>query len=455
MRRKNNKSSIGFLILLTVIIGAVLFVYTSDMFEREVPKISMKNNGYWNLKKPLEVDISDNSGIKSYKVILKSKDDEKTLYYEQFINPKGSVKLKVEPPRSAYAIKDKKIKIIIEATDVSKWNLLKGNSIIKDYTLYIDKKRPQLTILNNSYKINKGGSAVVIFKAKDENIKDIYIQTNFGKKFIPQPFYKDGYYISLLAWPLKNSSFRATVVATDEAGNVSKSYIPLYLKNKKYRVSKIRLSDRFLHGKIAQLAEEFEETQGVEDPLEQFVIINETVRAKNEGLIHELTSKVSDEMIMEFNMHKMYPLKNGQVVASFGDHRKYYYKDKYISESYHLGLDLASYALAAIKPQNGGNVVYASYNGLYGKMPIVDHGMGLYTLYGHCSSVNVTNGDIIKKNEKIASTGKSGYAMGDHLHFGVLVQGVEVRPAEWMDKGWIKLNISDIMDNAKKIIDRQ
>jgi murein DD-endopeptidase MepM/ murein hydrolase activator NlpD len=45
--------------------------------------------------------------------------------------------------------------------------------------------------------------------------------------------------------------------------------------------------------------------------------------------------------------------------------------------------------------------------------------------------------------------------MGDHLHFGILVQGVEVRPEEWMDKKWLKLNITDTIRDAKKIIDRQ
>jgi len=153
-------------------------------------------------------------------------------------------------------------------------------------------------------------------------------------------------------------------------------------------------------------------------------------------------------------MNKMYPLKNAQVVARFGDHRKYYYDGEFISESYHLGLDLASNAMAQIKPQNGGEVMYSDYNGLYGNMPLIHHGLGLYTLYGHCSSSQVNIGDITKKKESVANTGKSGYAMGDHLHFGVLVQGIEVRPQEWMDKQWIKLNINDIIKSAKRIIDR-
>ena len=454
MSRRKGKSSLGVMFIFALMIVGAIYIYSSAMFERNAPIISLDSNGYWNLKKPLKIEIDDASGVKSYSIILKSKDDEKTLQYEQFITPKESLSIEVEPPRSAYAMKDKNIKIIVHATDASKWNFLNGNSTIKKFEFKIDKKRPKLSIVSHSYKIKKGGAALVIFKVDDDNLKDFYIQTNFDKRFKAQPFYKEGYYISLLAWPVTNKNFKATVVASDYAGNSSKSYIPLYLKEKKYRVSQIKLSDRFLKGKIAELAEDFVETQGVEDSIEQFKIINEDIRAKNENLIHEITSKVSDEMISDFKINRMYPLKNAQVVASFGDHRKYFYHGKYISESYHLGLDLASNAQAQIKPQNSGDVVYADYNGIYGNMPIIHHGLGLYTLYGHCSSLKVSSGDTVNIKENIANTGKSGYAMGDHLHFGVLVQGVEVRPAEWMDKKWIKLNISNIIKSAKKIIDR-
>jgi len=454
LKRKKGSFSFGILFVIALIVGGVLYVYNSSMFERELPTVILKNSKYWNLKKPLQLEMDDTSGIKSYKVVLKAKNGDTTLYYEQLLSPKQSVKLEIAPPRSAYAMKDKIVRIVVEAVDASKWNLLNGNIARKEFLIKIDKKRPNVNIVTNSYKISRGGSALVIFKASDENLKDLYIQTSFGKKFKVEPFYEDGYYISLLAWPIRKNGFRATVIATDYAGNIAKAYIPLYLKQKTYRVSKINLSDRFLKGKIAQLADEFAETQGVDDSLEQFKIINEDVRAKNEEIIHKITSKVSDERISDFKINKMYPLKNAQVVATFGDHRKYYYDGKYISQSYHLGLDLASNAMAAIKPQNGGSVVFADYNGLYGNMPIVDHGLGLYTLYGHCSSVSVSSGDEIQKKETIANTGKTGYAMGDHLHFGVLVQGIEVRPQEWMDKTWMKLNINNVIKSAKEIIDK-
>ena len=453
MGRNKSKSTLG-IILLGLIIAAVVYVNTSSRFEKDVAVITMENNGYWNLKKSLQLHIEDESGVKAYKITFQSSKGETTLAHEQLIDAKKSLDLEVKPPRSAFALKDNEITISVEVRDASSWNFLKGNTIIKKFHILIDKRRPSTSIVSNSYGIKKGGSALVIFKVIDENLKDIYIETNTDKKFKPQAFYKEGYYISLIAWPITSETFNATIIALDNADNIKKTHIPLYLKAKKYKLSKIKISDEFLKGKIADLAEEFQETQGVFDPIEQFKIINETVRAKNEKLIHSLASVVSEEQVDNFNIDKMYPLKNAKVVASFGDHRKYLYEGKEISESYHLGLDLASNAMASIKPQNGGKVVYADYNGLYGNMPLIDHGLGLYTLYGHCSSVNVNTGDETSAKISIANTGKSGYAMGDHLHFGVLVQGVEVRPEEWMDTQWIKLNITDVINESKKIINK-
>jgi murein DD-endopeptidase MepM/ murein hydrolase activator NlpD len=452
--RGKSKSTVAVLFF-GVIIMAFIYVFTSSTFEQDVPVIKMQNNnGFWNLKAPLKVSINDESGVKAYKVIFKSSKGETTLHHEQLITAQSELTLDIQAPKNAFTLQDEAISISIEARDSSKWNFFKGNSTQQQFNIQVDKRRPNTSILGNSYGIKKGGSALVIFKATDENLKEIYIETNAQNKFIPQPFYKEGYYISLLAWPITADTFDATIVATDYADNIKKTHIPLYLKAKKYRVSNIEITDDFLKGKIADLAEEFEETQGVSDSIEQFKLINEKVREKNEKLIHKLASNVSKELISDFKINEMYPLKNGKVVAAFGDHRKYFYNSKEISQSYHLGLDLASNAMATIRPQNGGKVVYTEYNGLYGNMPMIDHGLGLYTIYGHCSSVNVTTGEEIAPKTDIAHTGKSGYAMGDHLHFGVLVQGVEVRPEEWMDTQWIKLNIYDVINESKKIINK-
>ena len=442
------------LAFLALLIGGVVFVFNAKMFEKDAPEVLLENNGFWNLKSPLKLTMQDASGIKEYRVVLQTSKGQKELASAHFVTPTKEISLEIKPPRGSYALKDKEVKIIVEARDASKWNFFNGNEAHQEILMNVDKKRPQVSIVANSYKISRGGCALVVFKAKDDNLDKVYIKTNFGKVFHVTPFHKEGYYISLLAWPVKEKNFRANVIVRDLAGNSVKAYIPLYLKDRKYKLSRIKVTDRFLKGKIADLASQFEETDGVEDPIAQFKIINEKVRAKNEELIHKITSKVPTEMVEDLKINKMYPLKNGKVVASFGDHRLYYYKGKKVSESYHMGLDLASKAMAPIRPQNGGKVVFADFNGLYGNMPVIHHGLGLYTLYGHCSSLAVSQGDEVSPRQVIAHTGKSGYAMGDHLHFGVLVQGIEVRPQEWMDKHWIKLNITKVIKLAKEMIDK-
>lgn len=454
MRQKRNSSTVLFLIIFVGIIGGVIYLYNSKLFERDLPIVTMTSAQYWNLKEPIDVSIEDESGIKYYEVKMISADGEKVLSHEALLVPQKKLELKVEFPQMSQRIQDKEITIVVTAVDGSQWNFFSGNSASIEKRFIIDKKKPLVTLVTNSYGIYKGGSALVVFKANDENLNELYVEVNKEKRFKVQPFYKEGYYVALVAWPVVQKNFDARVVATDKAGNKTQVHIPYYHKAKNYRVSKMKLSDRFLKGKIATLAAEYPETQGVDDPIEQFKIINEQVRANNEKTIHTITSKVSNEMISEFSIKPFYPLKNGQKVASFGDHRLYYYDNQKVSESYHLGLDLASVKMAEIKSQNHGVTVFAEENGIYGNLPIIHHGMGLYTIYGHCSSLKVAPGDAVKPSQQIANTGLSGYAMGDHLHFGILVQGVEVRPEEWMDEEWIRLNITDVMKNAKKLIGR-
>ena len=65
----------------------------------------------------------------------------------------------------------------------------------------------------------------------------------------------------------------------------------------------------------------------------------------------------------------------------------------------------------------------------------------------------VEAGDSVKAGQVIAHSGKTGLALGDHTHFGILVQGVEVWPMEWMKKNWIKSHIDDVFESADKYID--
>jgi murein DD-endopeptidase MepM/ murein hydrolase activator NlpD len=446
--------------ILGLAVGASAYIFTSPAFEREAPVIETEENIYWNRRDPLEIRISDNSAIKSYDVkisdgknslivanelILEANQTDRIIKIEYPTKPVKGVRL--DPKSNSF-------KLIVTATDRSNWGFFQGNRVIKDIFVEIDYKQPTVNILSNSYSVTQGGSGLVIFQVKDESLKDFYLEAE-GKKFKVIPYKKDGYYASLIAWPFNQENFSAKIIAEDMAGNKRLVNIPFYTKARKYKVSWIKARDHFIDGKISDLANSDPQYALIKERVEKLKAINEDMRKANEKLIHALSEKVSDKMLHEWKIKPFYPLRNAAKVASYGDERHYYYGDKSneISQSYHVGLDMASTKMAQILTSNAGRVVYSNYNGIYGNMPMIDHGMGLFTIYGHCSNILVQEGEDVEDGTPIAQTGISGLALGDHLHFGVLVQGIEVRPEEWMDRKWIRDNIDKIFKEADVIID--
>ena len=451
--KKKSGAILGLLLLVGIAAGAG-YLYTAPEFEQEKPKIQGADHFFWNRKDPIKIKLSDNVGLGSYEVSLS--DGKKSVILAQgpiVGNPKEKTLLIKYPKSKVLDPKAKKYTLNISVTDKSLWHFFQGNTARKQIEIQVDHKRPNVSILANSRMINQGGSALVVFQAEDENMDKLYVKAN-GNTFKPEPYKKEGYYAVLVAWPFTDDTFDAKIVATDLAGNKRETHIPFYHGNPRYKVSKIRATDKFIDGKITDLASGDPDYANIEDPLEKLKAINETMRLKNEALIHKLSKHVSNDMLDTWKIKRFYPLKNGKRVASFGDHRYYYYKDKnhIVSESYHVGYDLASTKMADIVASNPGTVVFADENGIYGNMPLIDHGLGLYTLYGHCSKLLVKEGDHVDAGQVIAKTGMTGLALGDHLHFGILVQGIEVRPIEWFDRKWIKKFITNVFAEADNII---
>jgi len=455
--KKNSSAKVVTLLVLVALFGGAGYIYTAPEFEREIPSIQADNNTFWNRSDAIKVQLSDNVGLKNFELLLS--DGTQSIIVGQGIfdtEAKERTLLVKYPKSKVLDPKATKLTLKISVTDKSMWNMLQGNSSEKTIDINVDYRKPNVNVLANSYSITQGGSALVVFQASDENIDKVYVEAA-GNIFKAQPYKKEGYYATLIAWPFDKQEFQAKVVAVDKAKNKRTAEIPFYVKNHNYKVSWIKASDKFIDGKITDLATNDPDYAHIDDRLERFVAINETMRLKNEEIIHSLAKVISPEVLKKWKVTKFYPLKNGQKVASYGDERHYYYKtkDHKVSHSYHVGYDLASTKMATIKTSNPGTVAYANENGIYGNMPMIDHGLGLYSLYGHCSQLLVSEGEEVRAGQGIAKTGVSGLALGDHLHFGLLVQGIEVRPVEWFDQSWIRKNVDNIFKEADMIIEAQ
>jgi murein DD-endopeptidase MepM/ murein hydrolase activator NlpD len=104
----------------------------------------------------------------------------------------------------------------------------------------------------------------------------------------------------------------------------------------------------------------------------------------------------------------------------------------------HQGEDLASLEHSPVTAANNGVVVLAEPLGIYGHTVILDHGLGIFSMYSHLSRIGVKSGDEVKTGAVLGQTGTTGLAGGDHLHFSMLVHGAFVDPLEWWDPHWLK-----------------
>jgi murein DD-endopeptidase MepM/ murein hydrolase activator NlpD len=81
---------------------------------------------------------------------------------------------------------------------------------------------------------------------------------------------------------------------------------------------------------------------------------------------------------------------------------------------------------------------------------LIDHGLGLATLYGHLSRIDVAAGDEVAKGETLGLSGATGLAGGDHLHFAILIGGTYVDPLEWWDPAWVRTHVEARLEPPRR-----
>ena len=227
-------------------------------------------------------------------------------------------------------------------------------------------------------------------------------------------------------------------VASDRAGNLNIKSLSTRINQKEFSKSSITIDDNFINRVVYPLLNE----TNMDDPVGSFKTANEDLRVKSFETIMNLAQTAEPRLLWQGRFSQ---LKNSKVMAKYGDERAYLYKGNKISKSAHLGYDLASYSKAPVEAANSGIVKFAADLSIYGSTVIIDHGLGLMSLYGHLSALTVEKGDRVKRGDMIGKTGATGLAGGDHLHFGILLHGYEISPVYWWDRNWIKIHILDYL----------
>jgi len=300
---------------------------------------------------------------------------------------------------------------------------------------------PRVTVLSTFHYINHGGSEFAVFRTTPEDAES---GIRVGDKEYPafpaagvgltgDSALRVAFFALLYDQPLNT---KIEVFARDVAGNQVVVPLDYRVFPKQYKKSRIEVDDRFLQRVVPAIASTSpDERIPTDDVLAGFLTINRDLRRKNNQYIRELAKKTSSELLF---MDAFQQLGNSAVQAQFADSRTYFYKGKEIDQQVHLGFDLAVTASVPIAAAQRGVIVHADDLGIYGNCVVIDHGLGVQSLYGHLSSVGVKVGDTVDKGQEIGRSGQTGLAGGDHLHFTTLVGGEQVTPVDWWSTQWMQ-----------------
>jgi murein DD-endopeptidase MepM/ murein hydrolase activator NlpD len=300
----------------------------------------------------------------------------------------------------------------------------------------IDLTPPKVEVLGSTRYVSNGGVALVAFRVEGATRSQLSLGRAVFPSFPSGPAER-GARVALVALPYDYTPGTPLAIrAEDEAGNVTTRSIAFELKPRRFPHDRITVKDSFLEAKVPELLPQRPPTQPLVDG---FLVINRDQRQQAEAEKRRLGAKTAEVPLWEGPFVQP---RNTKVFSNFAETRTYVYNGKAIDTEVHFGYDLASTKQSPVPAANRGVVVFAGPLTIYGNAVVLDHGLGLQTLYGHLSSIAVHVGDNVDKGRELGRTGATGLAIGDHLHYEMLVHGIPVTPVEWWDAKWIRDRIN-------------
>jgi murein DD-endopeptidase MepM/ murein hydrolase activator NlpD len=399
----------------------------------------------------LEIRAEDaGSGVRRVSARLRSAEGERELgaldvpgsLLRGGARPRGPASLALELDAKALGLKEGHAFLVVEAGDWSLRGMLKGNVATLEIPLNVDLHAPRVSVSNGITYLERAGAGAAYYSVGEDAVSDGVEVGDRVYRGFPRKGRPAGERMALFAIARDQApTVPIRVFAEDRAGNRTEVGWATEVKDTVFPEEPIELDSipKILNERVPDLASVF--GYDASDRVAAFQRINTEGRAQNEARIREIAQQSQGEPLYSGAFVQM---RNSKVTSRFAEHRTYSLKGEKISEAIHYGYDLAVTANAPIEAGNRGRVIFADELGIYGNCVIIDHGLGLTSLYGHLSQIDVQPGQLVEKGARLGRSGHTGLAGGDHLHFAILVGGTYVDPVEWWDAKWVREKIEEI-----------
>lgn len=326
--------------------------------------------------------------------------------------------------------------LIVESRDNSWRRWGRGNLSIKEIPVTVVLAPPKATLLSSNIYVNRSGVGVVVYRVSESTTKHgVQLGGDFYPGYAAWPASPD-IRVCYFAYPdTLDRNAQAQLVAMDPAGNSNNQNVPMRVRWREFSTDTINLSDGFLQ----IVAERFAKIAPPGTPLEIFQWVNNDLRRQSQEILKQAVSGSEPRQLWRGAFLR----PSGKMMSNFVERRKYTYNGNEVGTSTHYGLDLADVAQTPVRASADGKIVFAGDMGVYGNSIVIDHGLNLFTLYAHLSSMNVTVGENVNMGHHIGNSGSTGFSFGDHLHYSCLIGDKFVTPYEWLDSHWIVDNVEE------------
>ena len=373
---------------------------------------------------PVRVRAANPRGIRRLTAFIEQDGQRHPVYETQ--NPPPEAVFSAGKKQSP-TLHDGKATLIVQADAAGPL----GRSETRRVDVEVVTAPPRVSADGHQHYINQGGSELVTFTVSGYWTEaGVRVGKQTFRSF-PMPGKGPNERFSLFAFSWDTPADTEPVVyARNPAGAEATARFWHKIFPKKFRSRELPLSDAFLEKVVNQI-----QPGGGGDLVSRFLKINGETRRHDNAVLADLRHKTEERWLWS---GPFLQLSNSKVEAQFADIRSYTYQGKRIDQQTHLGFDLSVVKNVPVMASNDGKVIFADNLGIYGNCVVVDHGYGLQSIYGHLSSIGVKTGDLVKRSQELGKSGDTGLAGGDHLHFTMQVDGVQVNPVEWWDSHWIQ-----------------
>ncbi len=423
------------LLLLVVVIGAIAypFLSTSKPVISVVPPVAALGQST-----PVTLHVSTKKGVHDAKVWIEQNGQKLHVWdmSQPTKEPEANWTFNAGS-KSVPQLKDGRATLVIEAT---------ANGMIKksahwQQDVSVATTPPSVTADSDQHYLYRGMADLATMNVSGSWTEAGIRVGDQTFRAWPMPDGKPGFFsLYAFAWNMPDGT-PVVAYASNGPGNVATSPLVTQFPKKeqpKYTKHELQIDDKFMQKVVNEL-----DPNSSGDMVTRFVKINSQMRVANNKTLSDLRLKTEPKFLWSQVFLRQPGAKNE---AMFADNRSYIYQGKKIDEQTHLGYDLAVTQHVGVQAANDGKVVYAAPLGIYGNCIVVDHGYGLQTIYGHLSQIQVKEGDMVKRGQVMGLSGMTGMAGGDHIHFTMQLDGVQIDPKNWWDPHWIKDHIAKRVD---------